>query len=215
MRVSTPCGQFAGCDARFCRRSSQPPSFAAQALGILTVKVGSSGATWVAAGSATEELSSLSTFWSSALTAPARKAALAAAAATLNFILEMASCCREQGVDQPMREAEGANGVNGEGKDLSTKRDEDRRQDAGWAMMSLRLEEKRENHGSCGGQLVVVNLKPGRRFLTTCLFNGNPELELLLLRQTAGRRGRRHGGAACSRTKVALASLQNSLEPCV
>lgn len=56
-------------------------------------------------------------------------------------------------------------------------------------MMSLRLEEKRENHGSCGGQLVVVNLKTGRRFLTTCLFNGNPELELLLLRQPGGGAG--------------------------
>ncbi len=210
MRVSTPCGQFAGCDARFCRRSSQPPSFAAQALGILTVKVGSSGATWVAAGSATEELSSLSTFWSSALTAPARKAALAAAAATLNFILEMASLLSRAGSRSTER---GRGGKRGQWREEGSV-DEDRRQDAGWAMMSLRLEEKRENHGSCGGQLVVVNLKPGRRFLTTCLFNGNPELELLLLRQTAGWRGRRHGGAACSRTKVALASLQNSLEPC-
>jgi hypothetical protein len=52
----------------------------------LTVKVGSSGAALVA-DSATELVSSLSTFWSSAFTPLTRKAALAAAAATLNFIL--------------------------------------------------------------------------------------------------------------------------------
>jgi hypothetical protein len=60
--------------------------------GKLTVKVGRTGATLVA-DSATE-LSSLSTFCSSAFTAPARKAALAAAAATLNFILESGVPCR-------------------------------------------------------------------------------------------------------------------------
>jgi hypothetical protein len=60
--------------------------------GKLTVKVGRTGAALVA-DSATE-LSSLSTFCSSALTAPARKAALAAAAATLNFILESGVPCR-------------------------------------------------------------------------------------------------------------------------
>ena len=54
---------------------------------ILTVKVGSSGATAVADSAALEELDSLRTFWSSAATPLTRKAAAAVAAVMLNFMI--------------------------------------------------------------------------------------------------------------------------------
>lgn len=142
--------------------------WAARAIGawaILTVKVGSSGAGLVA-DSATE-LSSLSTFWSSAFTLPTRNAALAAAAATLILIL-MAECCLEQLSDgneewEVQKRKTKVDGRMG--------RNRLRRQtiDWGWAMdvaPRARGKEKSPNLAKAAG---VVNLKLGGRFLTTCL----------------------------------------------
>jgi hypothetical protein len=62
-------------------------------LGVgLTVKVGVSTATEVDDSTVVEELSSLSTFCSSAKTPPDRKATPAAAAAMLNLILNAERC---------------------------------------------------------------------------------------------------------------------------
>lgn len=183
------------------RQSLFPPtarldgqSIANQEAQILTVKVGSSGAAWVA-DSATEELSSLSTFWSSALTPPTRKAALAAAAATLNFILQSRAASqtkvaaaekkkKRRGAETSMDEGEGGNRRPRESQTMAMGMGNG---------VSLQLGEREKNHQTWLQGRGVVNLKFGRRAISDNVSSPEgraPELPVLLRLTAGGVRGR-------------------------
>lgn len=107
----------------------------------------------------------------------------------------MAECYGEQLSDAINRNAmQWRRRVNGERKELSSTKTDDTDTMGGWAMISLRLEGREgksrlERQAAC-----VVNLKLGRRFLTTCLFNRIPSLSS---RCCDSRLRGRHGPPTC------------------
>lgn len=176
------------------------------AVEILTVKVGSSGAAWVA-GSATDELSSLRTFWSSALAPPTRKAALAAAAATLNLILEsrvLSRADQERDADQRGAQRKGTTRSMEKGRNCQPR--QTTRWD--WAVMSLQLEGKGEITRRLAG--CWCGEFEARQAISDNVSLRILSLELLPLSQPALRGP--HGGPAGS-NRMVPASLQKLLEP--